>query len=267
MTLLTDMEYLCHKWPRYVPLVVNISRSFPRSWLITGVVTRLTRRVSLVEQELPTLPEHLSSPSLFSGVRVTRSLVLYVCFVDLVCPFILFLLAIVFSALLRYTNSDYPFSIFKLFVDPVYPRSHRRPAESPEVSRFQVCNPFSVVCFSSIYGFCWPLLYLLALLIVLMNEIVFLISQRGWLPQMKSLFEINEKYPFYLSKLVLSVKLHSFKHGWSVKEKPASHFNSLNTKRPRHRSIEIRVLVWNRYTDMAGWNWFLKFQSPSWYQF
>jgi hypothetical protein len=30
------------------------------------------RLVSLVEQELPTLPEHLS----FSGVRVTRSLVL-----------------------------------------------------------------------------------------------------------------------------------------------------------------------------------------------
>ena len=33
-------------------------------------------------QELLTLPEHLRSPSAFSGVRVTRSLVLYVCFVD-----------------------------------------------------------------------------------------------------------------------------------------------------------------------------------------
>jgi len=43
---------------------------------------RLTRQVPLVEQELPTLPEHLSSPPVFSGVRVTRSLVLYVCFVD-----------------------------------------------------------------------------------------------------------------------------------------------------------------------------------------
>jgi len=29
-----------------------------------------------------TLPEHLSSSPVFSGVRVTRSLVLYVCFVD-----------------------------------------------------------------------------------------------------------------------------------------------------------------------------------------
>ena len=34
-----------------------------------------------MEQELPTLPDHLSSPPVFSGVRVARSLVLYVCFV------------------------------------------------------------------------------------------------------------------------------------------------------------------------------------------
>jgi len=66
----------------YVPLVVNTSRSFPHSQLITSFVTRLTRRVSLVQQELLTLPEHLSSSPVFSGVRVTRSLVLYVCFVD-----------------------------------------------------------------------------------------------------------------------------------------------------------------------------------------
>jgi hypothetical protein len=66
----------------YVPLVINNSRSFPHSRFITGFVTRLTRRVSLVEQELLTLPEHLSSPSVFSRIRVSRSLVLYVCFVD-----------------------------------------------------------------------------------------------------------------------------------------------------------------------------------------
>ena len=66
----------------YVPLVVNTSRSFPHSRLITGFVTRLTRWVPLVEQELLTLPEHPSSPPFFSGVRVTQSLVLYVCFVD-----------------------------------------------------------------------------------------------------------------------------------------------------------------------------------------
>jgi hypothetical protein len=52
--------------------------------------TRLTRAVSLVEQELLTLPEHLSSPPVFSGVRVTRSLVIYVCFVDRCLPFCTF---------------------------------------------------------------------------------------------------------------------------------------------------------------------------------
>jgi hypothetical protein len=74
----------------YVPLVVNTSRSFPHLWLIAGFVTRLTRRVSLVEQELLTPPEHMSSLPVFSGVRVTRSLVLCVCFVDRClsfCPF------------------------------------------------------------------------------------------------------------------------------------------------------------------------------------
>ena len=63
--------------------------SFPHSWLITGLVTRLTR-VSLVEQELRILPEHMSSTSVFGGGRVTWSLALYACFVDCClsfCPF------------------------------------------------------------------------------------------------------------------------------------------------------------------------------------
>jgi hypothetical protein len=74
----------------YVPLVVSTSWSFPRSWLITGFVTRLTRHVSLMEQELLTLPEHLGSPPVFSGVCVTRSLFLYACFVDLCLSFCTF---------------------------------------------------------------------------------------------------------------------------------------------------------------------------------
>jgi hypothetical protein len=41
----------------------------------------------------------------FNEVRVTRSLVLYVCFVDRL--FVLFILVIVLSVLLRYTDSDY----------------------------------------------------------------------------------------------------------------------------------------------------------------
>ena len=74
----------------YVPLVVNTSRSFPHSWFITGFLTRLTRRVPLVKQELLTLPEHLSPPPVFSGFHVTRSLALFVCFVDCCLSFCTF---------------------------------------------------------------------------------------------------------------------------------------------------------------------------------
>ena len=89
----------------YVPLVISTSRFFPHSWLITGFVTRLTWRVSLVEQELLTLPEHLSSSPVFSGVCVTWSLILCVCLVDHKC-LSFFRLAIVLSVL-WYTHFDY----------------------------------------------------------------------------------------------------------------------------------------------------------------
>ena len=73
-----------------LPLVVDTFRSFPHSWHITGFVAILTRRVPLVELELLTLSAHLSSPPVLSGVSVTRSSVLFVCFVDRClsfCPF------------------------------------------------------------------------------------------------------------------------------------------------------------------------------------
>ena len=67
----------------YVPFVTNTPQSFHHSWLISVFVSSLTRRVPLVEQELFTISEHRSWTSVFSGVRVTRSLPLYVCFIDL----------------------------------------------------------------------------------------------------------------------------------------------------------------------------------------
>jgi hypothetical protein len=113
--------YSCHRYGisdhGYVSFVAITIPSVPHSWLITGFairlvrlmkqemsfscenlhfcktlvhakksvyehccskifVTRLTRRVPLG------LTEYLSSPPVFSGVRVSRSLVLCVCFVD-----------------------------------------------------------------------------------------------------------------------------------------------------------------------------------------
>jgi hypothetical protein len=106
-----------------------------------------------MEQQLLSLPEHLSSPPGFSGVRVTRSLVLFVLFCrslfGLLYFFIWPLFYLLFSDLrilitllvssnssvfLLFTVSDYPFAIFKLF------------------------------CLSSIYSFWLPFWYLHTLL-------------------------------------------------------------------------------------------------------
>ena len=67
-----------------------------------------------MEQELITLLEYPSSPPIISGVRVIRSLVL--CIMYCGSLFVLFLLAIVLFVLLLFTDSDYPFGIFKLFL-------------------------------------------------------------------------------------------------------------------------------------------------------
>ena len=72
-------------------------------WMI--FVTRLTRQVLLVEQKLLTFPERLSSPPVFSGVRVTRSLVLCVCFVDRCLSFCTFS----FGHCIVYSSSIYGF--------------------------------------------------------------------------------------------------------------------------------------------------------------
>ena len=68
----------------------------------------------LVEQELFNLLQQLSSPPVFSGIRVSRSLFLCSALKVVVSPFVLFLLAIVLSVVPRITDSDYPFRIFKI---------------------------------------------------------------------------------------------------------------------------------------------------------
>ena len=97
------------KWPRECS---TCRKHFPvlfHSWLITGFVTRATWQMPLVEQEWLNLPEHLTSPPVFSGVCVPQSLVFCVVFCRSL--FVLFLLTIVFSVL-RFTDSDYPLVSF-----------------------------------------------------------------------------------------------------------------------------------------------------------
>ena len=72
-----------------------------------------TRRVSRVKQQWLTLPEHLSLPPGYSGVRFARSLIFCVMFCKSL--FVLYLLAIVLFVL-RFMASDYSFGFFKLFL-------------------------------------------------------------------------------------------------------------------------------------------------------
>ena len=91
--------------------------SFPHTRLITEFVTILTRRVALVEQGLLTLPDHMSSTPVFSGVRVTRFVVLYVCFVDSCLSFCTFIFKPLYClSFCHFLASDYLFGIFKLFL-------------------------------------------------------------------------------------------------------------------------------------------------------
>ena len=73
--------------------------------------------VSLVEQVLLTLPGHLSSTPVFSGVRVTRSLILCVCFVDRCLPFCAFSFGHCVVCSSSICRSDCYFGIFKLFLN------------------------------------------------------------------------------------------------------------------------------------------------------
>ena len=53
----------------------------------------------------------------FSGIRVARSFVFSVVFC--ISLFVIFRFAIVLSVLLRFTDSDYPFGIFTLFLEDI----------------------------------------------------------------------------------------------------------------------------------------------------
>ena len=59
MTLLKATEYLFHKWPRICSICRSHITAIQHSWIIIGFLTRVTRRLSLVEQELLALPEYL----------------------------------------------------------------------------------------------------------------------------------------------------------------------------------------------------------------
>ena len=85
-------------------------------FILAGFLTRETRRISLVEQERFTLPEHLSSPPVFSGVRFARSFVFCVLLDRClsVCPFSFGHCVVCFSSISGFLY--YPVGISKLFL-------------------------------------------------------------------------------------------------------------------------------------------------------
>jgi len=75
-------------------------------------------------------------------------------------------------------------------------------------------------------------------------------------------------YVFALSCQNLLTK--KFKQRWSTilpistKRTITSHLNALRTrKRPRHMTLEIQVLVWDRHTNVAGLNRLMGVSTPS----
>jgi hypothetical protein len=116
-----------------------------------------------VEPVLPTLPEHLSSPLVFSGVRVTRSLVLCVCFVDRclsICTFS-------FGHCVVCSSSIYIFWLPLWYLQTLPINSYHYINSTHNYTKIVVC-PFVLfllaivlsVCSSSIYGI-WLLLWYL----------------------------------------------------------------------------------------------------------
>jgi hypothetical protein len=87
----------------------------PHSSLITEFVTWAMPRVPLVKQEMFTLP--VFTPC-FSGVRarVARSFVFCAVFCRSLFVLLSFCLFTIVLSVLRFTDSDYPFGIFKLFL-------------------------------------------------------------------------------------------------------------------------------------------------------
>jgi hypothetical protein len=97
----------------YVPLVENISWSFPHSWLITEFVTKSTQRVPLGEQKFRGCVPFGTS-EFTPGFMWDSCYSIFGCIcMHCISLFVLFRLAILLSVL-RFTV--YPFGIFKLFL-------------------------------------------------------------------------------------------------------------------------------------------------------
>jgi hypothetical protein len=94
MTLKSSRNYISSCW------------SFPHSWILTGFVTIVTRKVSL--------QEHMGSPTVLSAVRFGRSLVFCVVFLRALFVLLFFFWPLCCLSLFNSQILITPFGIFKL---------------------------------------------------------------------------------------------------------------------------------------------------------
>ena len=100
----------------YVNIITDYYKITPRTQRKEVTQTGLTPLVPLLEQELLILRSIWVYFRFLVGF-VLLDLQFYMYSLQIVvCPFVLFHLVIVFSVLPRFTDSDYPFSISKLFL-------------------------------------------------------------------------------------------------------------------------------------------------------
>jgi hypothetical protein len=89
-------------WPHFtLKMLVSVLISLISTTIIHARYIVITRQVPPVEQELLPIPVHLSSPPVFSEVSDTRSLTLWVCFVDRCMSFFSWHYLIVLSCYLQ----------------------------------------------------------------------------------------------------------------------------------------------------------------------
>ena len=141
-------------------LVVNNFQSFNHSWLDNGFITRITRWVPLVEQELLTHPEQPSFPG-FKWGSCYSIFNLCVCFVDRCLSFwqlclFFFDLRFLITSLVFSNSSLYCFQIYRYIIgrhSPLLPKSLHLyfclSINLYQVTGIQVSNGILLPCSSS----------------------------------------------------------------------------------------------------------------------
>jgi hypothetical protein len=105
----------------FCSIIGKLGVNLDNSWTMEGTGTAYDKwNIFVVICDITVNKVMVATVKPSMGVRVTRSLALCVCFIYRVCPFVLFLLFIVLSVLLRFMDSDYSLGIIKPFLFILY---------------------------------------------------------------------------------------------------------------------------------------------------